>query len=107
MLQEAKLALGLTVSAYDARIAALLDAGAKELASVGVEFTGTVSLTVAENGTVTDNSTLQDNLVKEAILTYVMVHFGNPPNYDQLLASYENQKQKLANTTGYTEWGDS
>lgn len=107
MLKEAKLALGITTQAYDARIAALLDAGAKDLRSVGVQFSGVVSFTVAVDGTVTDNSTLEDNLVKEAILTYVQMRFGNPPNYDQLLAAYENQKQKLANTTGYTEWGDS
>lgn len=107
MLIEAKLALGLTVDAYDARIAALLDAGAKDLMSVGVQFSGDVSLTIAADGTVTDNSTLADNLVKEAILTYVQMRFGNPPNYDQLLASYDSQKKKLANTSGYTEWGDS
>lgn len=107
MLIEAKLALGLTVDAYDARIAALLDAGAKDLMSVGVQFSGDVSLTIAADGTVTDNSTLTDNLVKEAILTYVQMRFGNPPNYDQLLASYDSQKKKLANTSGYTEWGDS
>ncbi len=107
MLKEAKLALGLTTDAYDARLAALLDAGAKDLRSVGVEFTGTVSLTVASNGTVTDESTLDDNLVIEAILTYVMVHFGNPSNYAQLLESYDYQKKKLANTSAYTEWGEA
>lgn len=107
MLKEAKLALGITTQAYDARIAALLTAGAKDLMSVGVQFSGDVSLTIATDGTVTDNSTLADNLLKEAILTYVQMRFGNPPNYDQLLAAYDSQKKKLANTSGYTEWGDS
>lgn len=106
MLKEAKLTLGLTVDKYDPRIAALIMAGAKDLESVGVEFSGTVSLTVSDDDTVTDNSTLADDYVKEAILTYVQMRFGNPSNYDQLLESYESQKKKLANTDDYTDWGD-
>lgn len=106
MLKEAKLALGLHESAYDARIAALLDAGAKDLESVGVVLSGTVDLSVDSEGTVTDNSTLADNYTIEAILTFVQARFGNPPNYDQLRDAYDAMKKKLANTTNYTEWGD-
>lgn len=45
-----------------------------------------------------------DDLVKRAIITYVKLHTGNPPNYDQLKQSYDEQKAQLQTATGYTEW---
>ncbi len=94
MLEAAKLMLGIVTDAYNTRIASLLKAGARDLMSVGVVIAGDVI-----DGSITDD------YVKEAILTYVACHFGNPPNYQQLSESYDYQKKKLANTTGYTEWG--
>lgn len=104
MLSEAKMALRITSDAYDLEIASLLDAGAKDLASVGIVLPGTVAFTVS-NGAVTDASTLTDSYVIRALITYVRVHFGSPPDYDKVLESYDAQKKKLANTDAYTYWG--
>lgn len=108
MLKEAKRALEVqTVTAFDAEIASLINASAMDLASVGVVLPGTVDLAVDEDGVVTDNSVLEDDYVKRAILTYVKAHFRNPPDRDRLLAMYDDQKKKLANTNRYTDWGDN
>lgn len=107
MLIEAKRALEVqTVTAFDAEIASLINAGAMDLASVGVVLPGSVDLTVDNEGVVTDNSSLDDDYVKRAILTYVKAHFRNPPNREQLLDMYDSQKKKLANTERYTDWRD-
>jgi hypothetical protein len=45
-----------------------------------------------------------DALVKRAIITYVKMHTGNPPDYDHLKASYDEQKAQLMVATGYTQW---
>ena len=45
-----------------------------------------------------------DSIVRTAIITYVMIHFGEPDNYDRLKASYDEQKAQLATATGYTTW---
>ena len=47
-----------------------------------------------------------DALTEKAVLTYVRMSFGAPQNYDQLKASYDEQKAQLMNATGYTNWGD-
>jgi len=91
MLEAVKKALKITVSDYDEEIQDLLDAAVLDLQTAGV-FCG-------EN---------PDKLVKRAIITYVMCHFGNatPEEYDRLIASYGEQLGRLQKTTGYTDWGD-
>lgn len=105
MLKEAKLALRVTTSAYDAEIASLLMAGANDLQIAGVILPGTVTFTVA-NDQITDTSTLTDPLVQRAIFTYAAMRFGNPPNYDRLADAYDVQKGQLMFSTGYTDYGD-
>ena len=48
---------------------------------------------------------LDDELINKAVMTYVRMSFGNPPNYDRLKESYDEQKAQLMNATGYTDWG--
>lgn len=103
MLKEAKLALRVTQTIYDAEIASLLMAGANDLKIAGVVFEGDVSFSVSDD-TVTDNCTVTDELVKRAIITYAAMRFGNPPNYDKLREAYDTQKGQLMHATGYTDW---
>ena len=41
-----------------------------------------------------------------AIITYVKMNFGNPPNQEWLQQSYETQLGQLMTTSGYTNFGD-
>ena len=106
MLKEAKLALRVTASAYDAEIASLLMAGANDLEIAGVVLPGIVSFTVTDNA-VTDVSTLTDPLCQRAIFTYARMRFGSPADYDRLRDAYETQKVQLMHATGYTNYGDT
>ena len=105
MLKEAKLALRVTVDAYDAEIMSILKAGEMDLRIAGVEVPGRVSWTESQVGAVTDTSTMDDQLVMRALLTYAAMRFGNPPNYERLLDAYETQKVQLMHATGYTQYG--
>ena len=108
MLDKAKKAMRVTVDIYDSDIMDLLAAGKRDLEIAGVIVPGTVSYTVGTSGAVTDRSTLKDPLVQRALITYARAHFGSPPDYDRLLASYETQKTQLMHADGYTayEGGD-
>ena len=105
MLNEAKKALRVTVNNFDDEIMRLCQAGLMDLRIAGVEIPGRVAFTVSTSGAVTDTSTLKDPLVQRAVITYAAVHFGNPPNYDKLLDSYETQKVQLMHATDYTGFG--
>lgn len=88
MLREAKLALRITTDAYDNEIVDLIDAAKLDLGIAGVQL-----------------PCVLDTLCQRAILTYVRMNFGSPPDYDRLKASYDQQKGQLKNATGYTDWG--
>ena len=88
LLEKAKLALRITTNAYDTEIEDLIDAAQLDMGIAGV--------------TLPDNL---DALCERAILTYVRVNFGSPPDYDRLKASYDEQKGQLRIATGYTDWG--
>lgn len=87
-IAKAKLARRIKTDAYDTQIADLLDAAALDLGVAGVEIPSEAGL-----------------LVQTAKITYFLMHFGEPVNYDQLKASYDEQKAQLATCTGYTVWG--
>lgn len=87
-LSAAKLALRITMDAFDDEINSLLDAALLDLGVAGV-----------------DPSSM-DPLVKQASITYVKMHFGEPDEYDRLKKSYDEQKAQLATCTGYTTWTD-
>ena len=87
LLDNCKMALRVTTSAYDNEINEYIDSAKLDLGIAGVE--------TADN----------DSLINKAIMTYVRMSFGSPANYDKLKASYDEQKAQLINATGYTDWG--
>lgn len=93
MLEAVKLAMGITVSAYDAEISDLVDAALRDLVIAGVDQA------VAVIGTT-------DPLVLQAVKTYCRAHFRSPADYERLKAAYDEQKAQLMVATGYTVWGD-
>ena len=88
LLEKAKLALRITNNAYDTEIEDLIDAAQLDLGIAGVTLPDEL-----------------DTLCQRAILTYVRVNFGSPPDYDRLKASYDEQKGQLRIASGYTDWG--
>lgn len=88
LLEKAKLALRITNNAYDTEIEDLIDAAQLDLDIAGVTLPDEL-----------------DTLCQRAILTYVRVNFGSPPDYDRLKASYDEQKGQLRIASGYTDWG--
>jgi len=89
LIDNCKIALRVTTTAYDLEIQQYIDAAKLDLGIAGV-LTGTQTT---------------DALVEKAVMTYVRMSFGAPSNYDELKASYDEQKAQLMNATGYTNWG--
>ena len=69
ILQAAKLALRITTTAFDEQISDLIDAALLDLETAGVTY-------VDPN----------DALVRQAVITYVRMHFGEPDEWDRLKA---------------------
>ena len=88
MLDAVKLALGVTVTAYDSEIQDLIDAALLDLGIAGVTGYGSA-----------------DKLVLQAVKTYCRAHFRSPEDYDRLKAAYDEQKAQLMMAEGYTDWG--
>lgn len=87
LVYAAKKALRITTDAFNDEIGDLLQAAVLDLGIAGVVIPDEV-----------------DAIVKQACLTYVKAHFGEPDDYDRLKASYDEQKAQLAMATGYTDW---
>lgn len=87
LIDAFKMAKRLTTNAYDAQIGMLLDTAALDLGVAGVVIPSPTS-----------------SLVEQAQITYALMHFGEPDNYDKLKAAYDEQKAQLATCTGYTDW---
>ena len=105
MLNECKLALRITATAYDGELCSLMDAAAHDLTIAGVVLPGTVAFEQTNKG-ITDTSTLTDALCQRAIFTYVRMNFGSPDDYERLRESYNVQKVQLMHATGYTDYGE-
>ena len=86
LIDNCKMAMRVTTTAYDTEIQAYIEAAMLDLGIAGVEVPQ------------------DDALVNKAIMTYVRMSFGAPANYDKLKASYDEQKAQLMNATGYTDW---
>lgn len=93
MLEAAKRACRVTAAAYDGEIADLISAAKADLAA-----TAGIRAEKAQ-----DES---DPLVRAAILTYCRARFGSPANYEQLKASYDEQKAQMQSIKAYAEWGN-
>ena len=87
LLDNCKMAMRVTTSAYDNEIQTYIDSAKLDLGIAGVEV-----------------PQADDALINKAIMTYVRMSFGAPSNYDKLKASYDEQKAQLMNATGYTDW---
>lgn len=88
LIASARLALRITTEAFDEQIGDLLNAAFLDLGVAGVVVPDEI-----------------DAIVKQAAITYVRLHFGQPDDYDRLKASYDEQKAQLSMCTGYTDWG--
>lgn len=87
LINKAKTARRMATNVFDAEVERLLDAALLDLGCAGVAVP--VEL---------------DPLVSQAAITYFLMNFGEPDNYDRLKASYDEQKAQLSMRTGYTEW---
>lgn len=87
MLDLVKVALRITSNAFDTELNMLIDAAQIDLGIAGVVVPAEL-----------------DTICKQAIITYCKVHFGDPENYEDLKASYDEQKAQLSMATGYTSW---
>lgn len=89
MLEKVKLALRVTVDAYNDDLNDLIDAAKLDLGVAGVVIPGII-----------------DALVTRAIITYCKIHFLSLTDgeYSRLKAAYDEQKAQLVTCTGYTDW---
>ena len=91
MIAAANLALRRTTNAFDGQTQDLINAARADLGMAGITKTS-----------VSDTS---NALIKQAVVTYVLLHQPEPDDYDRLKKSYDEQKAQLATATGYTNWG--
>ena len=89
ILDDVKLALRITTTAFDSELTNLINAAKIDLGIAGVTL-----------------PTELDAICNLAIVTYCKCNFGQPDDYDRLTASYDEQKAQLSMATGYTTWTD-
>lgn len=97
MLAKVKLAKRISTTVFDSELLDLIAAAIADIQHAGVTFEYT---TVTEDDAVTDY-TVTDPLISRAIVTYCVMNFGSPADYDRLKASYDEQKGQLRESTGY------
>ena len=90
LIYSAKMAGRITTDFYDVEVERLLNAAMLDMGVAGV----VIPLEV-------------DDLVRQAAITYFLMNFGQPDNYDRLKASYDEQKAQLSTKTGYTQWTEA
>lgn len=91
MLELVKVALRITSTAYDLELNQLIEAALLDLGLVDIMPD---LLTTSQT----------DALIRQAVITYCAMRFGNPDNYDRLKAAYDEQKAQLLMSAGYTEF---
>lgn len=97
MLAKVKLAKRIQTSVFDQELLDLIAAAIADIQHAGVEF----SYTEVKSGGVVTNYTIADPLVSRAVVTYCVMNFGSPDDYDRLKASYDEQKGQLRESSGY------
>ena len=107
MFQEVKAMMQNQISGddYDEQIILWIEAAVLDLTtSTEIVLPGVVNISRTlepattseeEHWVITDRSSLKDKRAIGAIATYCCMNIGNPPNYDQLLKSYESQKGSM------------
>ena len=117
MLKEAMRAYRVTDLEFAQQFADLLEAAYLDMTKAGVEIDGEVDITITEAEdqetgevtiTVTDNSTITDKWVIQAMKTYIGANatFLERVDKESYAESYDKQLKRLANTTGYTDFGE-
>ncbi len=91
MLDDVKMALRVTTTAYDSELTGLINAAAIDLGIAGVNE---------------QRESVTDPIIIQAVTTYCKMNFGTVDEYDRLKASYDEQKAQLSMATGYTDWSD-
>lgn len=99
MLAKVKLAKRIQTTVFDSELLDLIAAAIADIKHCGVEFEATQVL-ADDEVTVTD-WVVTDPLASRAIVTYCVMNFGSPDDYDRLKASYDEQKGQLRESTGY------
>ena len=109
MFQEVKDTLPVSGDDYDAQIILEIKACALDLTtSAEIVLPGTISISRnSTTGVVTDNSTLTDELILTTISVWCNMMIGNPPNVDNLRATYESLKGRLRMSKTYTNYGEA
>ena len=90
MLENVKLAMGITTNAYDSELQDLIEAALLDLGVAGVDSTLT-----------------EDKMVQRAVITYCRMMFHSPADFENLRWAYEALKGQMAISTGYTDWGEA
>lgn len=88
LLDDVKLACRVASDTFDNELNMLISSAQIDLGIAGVELP--------------DNL---DSICNVAIITYCKMRFGNPDNYEQLKASYDEQKAQLSMSAEYTNFG--
>ena len=89
LVAAAKLAARIKTTAFDDQVEMLLDAALLDMGVAGVVVPAEL-----------------DPIVTQAAITYFLMNFGQPDEYERLKRAYDEQKAQLATCTGYTDWGD-
>ena len=97
MLARVKLAKRIQTTVFDEELLDLIAAAIADIQHAGIRF---AFYTVKSNGVVTDY-TITDPLISRAVVTYCVMNFGSPDDYDRLKASYDEQKGQLRESFGY------
>lgn len=100
ILEAAKLARRIKTSAFDSDIMDLIEAAIEVLETRGV----TAIKVEGEPGTEQGAVYSIQPMAKQAVITYVGLHFGQPDDYDRLKEAWETQLGQLMTTSGYTRW---
>ena len=89
LLDDVKMALRVTTTAYDAELTDLIDSAKLDLGLAGVVIPNPMPV-----------------LVSTAIKTYCKLNFGTPnaSNYEYLKRSYDEQKAQMSMASGYTDF---
>lgn len=88
LLDDVKLACRVASNTFDNELNMLISSAQIDLGIAGVELPDTL-----------------DSICNIAIITYCKMRFGNPDNYEQLKASYDEQKAQLSMSADYTNFG--
>lgn len=88
LLDDVKLACRITTNTFDPQLNMLINSAKIDLGIAGVVLPSEL-----------------DEICNVAICTYCQMRFGNPDNYEQLKASYDEQKAQLSMSAEYTNFG--